>query len=410
MSGVMIKMGIYGIFRLYVTLEVTGLIFGEVVLVLGIVSGILGVVYALGKHDLKKLLAYHSVENIGIILLGAGIGMIGIASDNMVMASFGFAGSLLHVLNHSIFKSLLFLGAGAVLQKTGVRHIDQLGGLMKRMPLTGKTFLIGSVSISGLPPFNGFVSEFLIYYGAFHGLTLTGASFIFAMLAILSLAIIGGLAAACFSKVVGVVFLGEPRTPKAAAALEAGRTATLPMVILAAVCLLIGIFPEPFIMTVFHGLQSIKTLHPVGTDEIAFLAGNLAFAARLSLGLFLLSMLLRKLFYRNKEHATGPTWGCGFTQPTVKMQYTGTSYAMSIVDFFRPFVHIRTNYSGISRIFPGRTTYESRIDDIAETALVDRIVTPLLHLLGKLRWIQHGHIQLYIGYIIVTIIALLLFL
>ena len=409
MSGVMIKMGIYGIIRLYATLGVTELIFGEAVLLLGIVSGILGVVYALGKHDLKKLLAYHSVENIGIILIGTGIGMIGIASENMVMASFGFAGGLLHVLNHSIFKSLLFFGAGAVLQKTKVRHIDQLGGLMKRMPTTGKTFLIGSVSISGLPPFNGFVSEFLIYYGAFHGLTLSGSSFIFTMLAILSLAIIGGLAAACFSKVVGVVFLGEPRTQKAAEALETGFTMTLPMLLLATACLVIGIFPEPFIMAVFQGLKSIKTLQLVGTDEITIVAGNLAFAARLLLGVFLLSVLLRKVFYLKKEISRGSTWGCGFTQPTVKMQYTGTSYAMSIVDFFRPFVHIRTNYSGINRIFPGRTTYESRVDDIAETTLVDHIVSPILYLLAKLRWIQHGHIQLYIGYIIVTIIALLLF-
>ena len=409
MSGVMIKMGIYGIFRLYSSLGVSDLIYGEVVLTLGIISGILGVVYALGKHDLKKLLAYHSVENIGIILIGTGIGMIGIASDNMVMASFGFAGGLLHVLNHSIFKSLLFLGAGAVLQKTKIRHIDHLGGLMKSMPTTGKTFLIGSVSISGLPPFNGFVSEFLIYYGAFHGLTLGGSSFIFTMLAILSLAIIGGLAAACFSKVVGVVFLGEPRTEKAANASEPDFTMTLPMILLAAACLFIGVFPEPFIVTVFQALGSITALQLVSTGDIMKVADNLAFVARLLIVVFFLSLLLRKIFYRKKEVTSGSTWGCGFTQPTVKMQYTGTSYAMSIVDFFRPFVDIRTNYSGINRIFPGRTTYKSRVDDIAEKTLMDRIVSPVLYLLAKLRWIQHGHIQLYIGYIVATIIVLLLF-
>lgn len=409
MSGVMIKMGIYGIIRLYALLDVTDLIFGQTVLTLGMISGVMGVVYALGKHDLKKLLAYHSVENIGIILIGAGIGMLGIASGNMVMASFGFAGSLLHVLNHSIFKSLLFLGAGAVLQKTGTRHIDQLGGLIKRMPTTGKTFLIGSISISGLPPFNGFVSEFLIYYGAFHGLTLNGSSFIFVMLAIISLAIIGGLAAACFSKVVGVVFLGEPRTAQAENVVEAGFTMTVPMIVMAAVCLAIGIFPEPFVQACFMGLKSIKTLSPVGAEEVAVVSGNLAMAARLFLGIFLFSMLLRKLFYLRKKVDQGPTWGCGFTQPTVRMQYTGASYAMSIVDFFRPFVKIRTRYSGISRIFPGRTTYETQVDDIAETTLLDRIVTPLLYMFGKLRWIQHGHIQLYIVYIIVTIIVLLLF-
>lgn len=409
MSGVMIKMGIYGIFRLYTALDVTEILFGQVVLALGMVSGILGVVYALGKHDLKKLLAYHSVENIGIILIGAGVGMIGVASGNTLMAGFGFAGGLLHVFNHSIFKSMLFFGAGAVLQKSGVRHIDQLGGLIKRMPTTGKTFLVGSVSISGLPPFNGFISEFLIYYGAFHGLSLSGASFIFAMFAILSLAIIGGLAAACFSKVVGVVFLGEPRTGKAAGAVEAGISLTVPMIFLAVVCLVIGIFPEPFIFAAFQGLTSIKSLPPLSNDEIALVAGNLALAGRLILVVVLLSALLRKILYRKKEIAQGPTWGCGFSQPTVKMQYTGTSYAMSIVGFFRPFVRLHTNYSGIRRIFPGRTTYDTHVNDIAEVALTERLVTPLLFFLSKLRWIQHGHIQLYIGYIIVTIIVLLLF-
>ena len=409
MSGVMIKMGIYGIIRLYATLGASSLIYGEVVLILGIVSGILGVVYAIGNQDLKKLLAFCSVENIGIILIGTGIGMIGIASDNMIMASFGFAGGLLHVLNHSIFKSLLFLGAGTVLQKTKIKQIDQLGGLMKRMPVTGKTFLIGSVSISGLPPFNGFISEFLIYYGAFHGLTLGGAPFIFTILAILSLAIIGGLATACFSKVVGLIFLGEPRCEKAADASEPETTMTLPMVLLASACIVIGIFPEPFIHVACQALESIKYIRVVPTNEMMIVAGNLAFAARLLVIVFLASLLLRKLFYRKKDVTTGPTWGCGFTQPSVKMQYTGTSYAMSIVDFFRPFVGIRTSYSGINRIFPGRTTYRTEVHDIAEKTLMDRIVSPLLYLLAKLRWIQHGHIQLYIGYIVATIIALLLF-
>lgn len=409
MSGVMIKMGIYGIIRLYASLDVSSLIYGQVVLILGIVSGVLGVVYALGKHDLKKLLAYHSVENIGIILIGLGTGMIGIASDNMIMASFAFAGGLLHVLNHSMFKSLLFLGAGAVLQKTTIKKIDSLGGLMKRMPTTGKSFLIGSVSISGLPPFNGFVSEFLIYFGAFHGLTLGGSTFIFTILAILSLAVIGGLAAACFSKVVGVVFLGEPRCEKAANASEPGVTMTLPMVVLAGGCIYIGLFPEPFVVAVFQALANINSLQLVTVEDALTVAGNLAFVARLFFVIFIACMLLRKIFYLKKDVTAGSTWGCGFTQPTVKMQYTGTSYAMSIVDFFRPFVDIKTHYSGIKRIFPGRTTYASHVDDIAEKALMERIVSPVLYLLGKLRWIQHGHIQLYIAYIVATIIVLLFF-
>ena len=409
MSGVMIKMGIYGIFRFYAALDTTELVFGEAVLTFGMISGVLGVVYALGKHDLKKLLAYHSVENIGIILIGCGIGMIGLAEGNMTMASFGFAGSLLHVLNHSIFKSLLFLGAGVVLQKTGIRHIDQLGGIIKRMPTTGSTFLTGSISISGLPPFNGFVSEFLIYYGAFQGLLLSGSSFVFTMLAILALAIIGGLAAACFTKVVGIVFLGEPRTKMAADIQEAGMSMTIPMGILAASCLVIGIFPAPFVQIAFKALISIKPLVPLGAEEVALVTGNLAMAARIFLAVFLFSMLLRKVLYLRKQVSQKPTWGCGFTQPTVRIQYSGTSYAMSVVDFFRPFVQVKTRYSGINRIFPGRTSYTTKVEDISEIALVDHLAIPFLYFLRKLRWIQHGHIQLYIGYIIVAIVTLLLF-
>jgi hydrogenase-4 component B len=408
MSGVMIKMGIYGIVRFYLLIDVADLLIGQTILILGMVSGVLGVVYALGKHDLKKLLAYHSVENIGIILIGAGVGMIGLASDNAMMAGFGFAGCLLHVLNHSIFKSLLFLGAGAVLQATNIRHIDELGGLLKKMPFTGRTFLIGSISISGLPPFNGFISEFLIYYGAFQGMTLRGSSFIFAMLAILALAIIGGLAAACFAKVVGVVFLGEPRTRKAEKAGEAGSTMTIPMVLLAVSCLVIGVFPAPFVKLAFFGLQGSKGMVAVDSALLAGVSGNLAFAAQLLLGGSVVVAGLRKIFYAGKKIGRGPTWGCGFTQPTVRMQYTGTSFAMSIVDFFRPFVQVRTNYSGIDRIFPGKTTYDTKVDDVAETVLVDKSVSPLIGLLGKLRWIQHGQIQMYIGYIFLTIIVLLM--
>ena len=409
MSGVMIKMGIYGIIRLYSLLEVTNLIYGQTILILGVVSGVLGVVYALGKHDIKRLLAYSSVENIGIILMGAGIGMIGVCSGNRLMAGLGFAGCLLHVLNHSIFKSLLFMGAGALLQKTKIRNIDVMGGLLKTMPTTGKTFLAGAVSISGLPPFNGFISEFLIYLAAFQGLQLKGPTFLLMMFSIIALALIGGLAATLFTKVVGIVLLGEPRSEKAAAATECGLTMTLPMVVLAFCCLVIGILPEPFIHLVFLSLRDMHGFVAVNPDIVTGIARNLAFAARLFLGLLVFSLVVRRVCYVGKEVRRGPTWGCGFTRPTVRIQYTGTSYAMSVVDFFRPFVRVNTVYSGIKKIFPQKTTYETRVDDIAEITMNRGILDPLLLVLGKMRWIQHGNIQMYIGYIIFTIVVLLFF-
>lgn len=408
MSGVMIKMGIYGILRMYSSLGSSDLIIGQVVLVFGMVSGVLGVLYALGKHNLKRLLAYHSVENIGIILMGAGLGMIGVAHGNVVMAGFGFAGALLHVLNHSIFKSLLFFGAGAVIKATGTSHVDQLGGLMKRMPATGQTFLIGSVSISGLPPFNGFVSEFLVYFAAFQGLAYSHVTLLLAILAIISLAVIGGLASFCFTKVVGIVFLGEPRTPRAAEAGEGDRYLTWPMGILAAVCLGIGLFPEKFIQLAFWGLTDVMQFGRVDAVLIETIGANLALGSRLFLVIFIVLVLVRKLLYRDKVIARGSTWGCGFTQPTTRIQYTGTSYARSVVNFFRPFAIVRETEVRLQKIFPGRTVYEARVDDVAEVGIYQGLALPLLTLLGKFRWIQHGNVQLYIGYIIAAISILLL--
>ncbi len=406
MSGVMIKVGIYGIVRFYLLLAPTSVLFGQIIIALGIISGILGVVYAIGKHDIKRLLAYHSVENIGIIMMGLGVGMLGMATGNKTMAAFGFAGGLLHVFNHSLFKSLLFLGAGALIQQTGTAMIDQLGGLMKKMPLTGRSFLVGSISISGLPPFNGFISEFLIYYGAFHGLTPYGVSFFPSALVIISLALIGGLAAACFSKVVGIVFLGEPRNDSYARASEAGMLMVLPQLVLAAACLVIGIWPHYFVQASF---QAIPLVADFETTQFMPLMTNIARTAALFLFLFIIIEALRRFLYRGKEITRSGTWGCGFTQPTVRMQYTGTSYADTMTDFFRPFVRIHKKYSGIDKIFPGQTTYSSHVQDIFEIGLNSLVVQPVLYVIGKLRWIQHGNIQLYIGYIIVTIIVLLLF-
>lgn len=408
LSGVMIKMGIYGILRFYFLLDTPSPIPAWTIITLGMVSGILGVVYALGKHDLKRLLAYHSIENIGIILLGCGLGMLGLHSGDRIMAVFGFTGGILHVFNHAIFKSLLFMGAGAVVQKTGMRHIDQLGGLMKTMPVTGRTFLTGSIAISGLPPLNGFVSEFFIYYAAFLGLTHNGGIFPFAMASIVALSLIGGLAAACFTKVVGIVFLGEPRTPQGSHCTDAGFAMRAAMIMLALACLLIGLWPQPLIYAVCSSLQTFKPLAGISPDIFGPVPGYLAMAARLLVGLLLIVTLLRRLLYHGKTISLTGTWGCGFTRPTARIQYTGTSYAMSLVEFFRPFVRVKTQFSGLSNVFPDRTTYGSKVADVAETGLNRLVIHPLFHILGKLRWIQHGYIQLYIAYIILTIAVLLL--
>jgi hydrogenase-4 component B len=410
MSGVMIKTGIYGIVRMYLLLDLHTPIFGNILLITGAVSGILGVVYALGQHDLKRLLAYSSVENIGIILIGLGIGMIGVSSGNMPMAVLGFTGGFLHVLNHSIFKSLLFMGAGMVLHRTGTCSIDSLGGLLKRMKITGTAVIIGSLAISGLPLFNGFVGEFLIYMGGFKGIALENSAFIMGIIAIISLAVIGGLALACFTKVIGVVFQGEPRTPAAENADERGATMLVAMSVLAGACMLIGIFPQLIVQLPIKCVMALGLeFDPILFAPILQITENISLAAMCFVFLFLLAFGFRTLFYKGKIVTRSGTWGCGFTQPTVKMQYTGSSYASFILDFFSPVAPLEEDHVNIMGRFPENTHYRSQVNDIAGIYMNRLIVTPVLFFFDKLRWIQHGDIHLYIGYILLAIILLLFF-
>ncbi len=409
MSGVMIKTGIYGIMRLYALLDLHTPLFGEIVVIAGMVSGVLGVVYALGQHDLKRLLAYHSVENIGIILIGIGLGMIGVSTGNTIMAVLGFAGGLLHVLNHSIFKSLLFMGAGIVIKKTGTRSIDALGGLLKNMKITGITFLIGSLAISGLPPFNGFVSEFLVYLGGFKGVVSDKTTFVLSLLSIVSLAVIGGLALACFSKVVGVVFQGEPRSRTAEDVDEKGLTMLIPILILAGACVVIGVFPGLFFKMALKGISSLGIGYTVPIEPFLRITENITLAAAIFFVVFLTILSLRMLLYRKKPVGRSGTWGCGFTQPTVKMQYTGSSYAAFILEFFKPVAPMKEDHPAIQGRFPGNTHYHSHIHDIAELHMGNVAIRPILWMFDRLRWIQHGDIHLYIGYILLAVVVLLFF-
>jgi hydrogenase-4 component B len=410
MSGVMIKMGIYGILRTYLVLNWHSAVFGDIVLIAGMVSGILGVVYALGQHDLKRLLAYHSVENIGIILMGIGLGMIGVAAGKPIMAVLGFAGGLLHVLNHALFKSLLFMGAGMVLHQTGTRAIDALGGLIKKMPVTGATFVIGSLAICGLPPFNGFASEFLVYMGGFNGVALKGSGFALSLLAIISLALIGGLALACFTKVVGVVFQGGPRSAAAVNASEQGPAMLLPMLVLTAACLIIGVFPTFFVILPLKALPAMALGYGrIPIAPFAELTANITRFAALFFAVLAIILALRAMLYRGKPVTRAATWGCGFSQPTARMQYTGASFAASILEFFRPVAPLSVKHPPIQGRFPTRTHYHSQIHDVAELQLGRLIVRPVIWLFDKLRWLQHGDIHLYIGYILLAIVVLLFF-
>jgi len=414
MSGVMIKTGIYGLVRILFFLGTPDWWWGWTLLVIGLTSGILGVLFALSQHDLKRLLAYHSVENIGIIALGLGFGLLGLSSQNMTVAVLGFTGGLLHVLNHAVFKGLLFLGAGAVVAQTGTRDIDSLGGLLKKMPWTGATFLVGCVSICGLPPFNGFISEFLIFLAAFiavmHGTSALTAP---GLLIILGLSLIGGLAAACFAKAFSVVFLGTPRSQAAEEASEVGTTMKTPLIVLALLCLVIAL-ASPFILPAFG---RILQMYPQFSGESNF-AGIFAVAMNplkiicaCALNLFLLTgvfILIRLRLLRGRQVGQTVTWGCGYARPAATMQYTGSSFAQPLTDLFHTVLQTRSHVTGVDGYFPQKASFKSHTDDLFEAKMFSPFFRFIAHNLHRIVWIQNGVVQLSVLFIAVTLLMLLI--
>ena len=244
MSGVMLKMGVYGIVRMTALLPVTAVWWGGTLLAVGAITGVAGIAFAIGQHDLKRLLAYSSIENIGIIAMGLGLALLGRSQNRPDWVMLGLGGALLHVWNHGLFKSLLFFNAGAIIHAAHTRDMDRMGGLAKRMPRAMALFVVGAVAICALPPLNGFASEWLLYIGLFRTLGLGGEpGFPAAAMAAVSLAMIGALAVACFVKLFGTVFLGSPRGETADHAHDPSASMMIPMIVLAAGCVCIGLFP-----------------------------------------------------------------------------------------------------------------------------------------------------------------------
>ncbi len=411
MSGVMIKMGIYGILRSIQLLGGPVLEWGILLVLAGVISGILAILFALAQHDLKRLLAYSSVENIGIILLGLGVGMIGISLQQPVVAIFGLAGGLLHILNHALFKGMLFLGAGVIQQQCATLELDKLGGLKKQLPTTAFCFLLGAAAICGLPPLNGFVSEFLIYCGAVHGQTIGIVSAAWPLLLSLAgMALIGGLATACFVKVGGIIFLGSPRSQHAVQASETTPAMYLPMLLLAAACLGLGLFAPFFIQLVHYPLSVLlpasTTMAPLA-DATTRLK-DIMWITGVMLCLVLLLGLLRIILLRKRQVAIAPTWGCGYLHPHPRMQYTASSFARPVTLFFEAVLRPRVQRNVSEKLIPGTISYTSTTPDSVTRYGYTPLFVGVTRLLGILRWIQHGRVQLYILYIITTLFLLLM--
>ncbi len=345
MSGVVVKMGIYGLLRVTGLLDAPPAAWGWTLLAIGAFSAVLGVAFALAQHDLKRLLAYHTVENVGIIALGAGVALLGRTRGDPALVLLGFSGAALHVVNHALFKGLLFLGAGAVQHATGTREMDHLGGLAKTMRGTAILFTVGAAAIAGLPPLNGFVSEWLVALGFLRGLGRpSGDALAFLALGAPVLALVGGLAAACFAKVVGVVFLGSPRSSHAAHAHEAPLAMRLPMAALAAACVAIGLAPALLVAPLRDAAAGWARMDPEllagpatsafhGAVRVSVVAAGLVLLAGLAV-LARRRLLARATATSTEAPTPAETWGCGFAAPTARMQYTGSSFAALLLQRF----------------------------------------------------------------------------
>jgi hydrogenase-4 component B len=399
MSGIFIKMGILGLVRILALVPDPPLLWGEALTVLGAVSCVLGVACALGQHDLKRLLAYHSIENIGIILLGLGLGTLGRCLGSPVMAFLGYGGALFHVINHSLFKGLLFLGAGSAVRATGTRNLEAMGGLARAMPWTAGTFLTGSWAICGLPPLNGFVSEFLIYMAAFRGLSLGHSAY--AALALTALALAGALAAACFAKVFGMAFLGTPRSPEAARAVESPSAMRAPMAILAGACALLGLFPILLGPALGRAAAQLAGTPPLPFHRLA----HLALFTWIALPLLGAGALLWA-WTRRRIPSGLPTWDCGYAVGLPRAQYTSSSFAEGLVSWMAVVLRPKIHWRRVTGTFPSPRRYESHVPD----AVLDRLVEPGLGLAARgaafLRFLQGGHLALYLLYILLTLLAI----
>lgn len=415
MSGVIVKLGIYGIFRIIFLLKQDFIFLGEMIVSLSVLTGIYGILNAAVHRDFKKMLAYCTIENIGIIGIGIGLGLMGIGTGNALMIILGFSGALLHTLNHSLFKSLLFFTAGAVYQQTHTRDMEKLGGLIQSMPQTSLFFLIGGMAIGGLPPFNGFVSEFLIYSGLLLGIKSVGITYITLMIfSLAALALIGGLSMLTFTKGFGTIFLGNPRTRLHQPPQEVSIGMRLPQYFILLIMVSIGLFPQFYFSTVndivfkfIPAASSGKLLIPVSLmNSIA----GIGKSAMLFIVLMILIYLLRKSISRKHVALTGPTWGCGYAVPTPKMQYTGKSFSKSLGKLLNLIVLENKKYKELTalEIFPKGRKYASHYNDLFVIKIFNSVVDRLLFSMNYFKFIQNGKIQMYILYGIFFIVLVFL--
>lgn len=414
MSGVIIKIGIYGMLRMLMLIKTDMVTIGYFIVTISVITGVYGVMLAIVQHNLKKLLAYHSIENIGIIGIGIGLGCLGVGYGIPVLIICGFGGALLHTLNHSLFKSLLFYCAGNVYQAIHTMDIESMGGLLKRMPRSGYLFLIGSLAICGLPPFNGFVSEFFIYTGLFSALLSNHFLFtLFILFAIFGLVLIGGLALMCFTKAFGIVFLGTPRKKFDEGLVEEKPLKIFPMYLVALAIVIIGILPLIFMPAVQKIVQLYQPGAAVFTSvQLKSILEILSSVGWYSLGFIVLVAALyyiRHLITANREVTADSTWGCGYTGDATKMQYTASSFVRTYRKLAGPFLMIKKEKREACGLYPEHINQVTHPHDKVEAWFIEKPLLSIRKLLSRFVFLQNGNIQAYILYGLIFIgLAILL--
>lgn len=412
MSGVVIKTGIYGLLRLLSWLPDLPVGCAIGLMTVSLVTGVMGILYALGQPQVKRMLAYSSVENIGIIGLAISVALLGRSLQQPVLVAFGLGGALLHVLNHALFKGLLFLSAGAVLHDAGTGDMERLGGLAQRTPVNALAFLIGSVAICALPPLNGFVSEFAIYTGILQGVVTLPSSYA-AVLAscAAALALIGGLALVVFTKTFSVVFLGVQRDRSVSvhptpASMNAG------MLFLAGCCVAAAVGSGTLVPAVSAALMPFAGSASVQTETFG---ESLGLVARLlpPLGVLIvvtigLLAVRRRMTLGGAVDGAGGTWGCGYALPGTTMQYTGSSYAWKMVHSFRHVIRPMRQAPAIVGCFPPQDRLVTVTTDMVQERIYKPVFTGLARTFERLWPLQHGRIQLYLVYILATVLIVFL--
>ncbi|MBI1754848.1 hydrogenase 4 subunit B [Candidatus Azambacteria bacterium] len=420
MSGTMIKIAIYGIVRFAFDLLGAHTVWwwGVLVLAVGVVSAIMGVLYALMEHNLKRLLAYHSVENIGIILIGIGSALLFQAFGLYTFVGLGLIAALYHVLNHSIFKTLLFLGAGSVQKIMRSNDMERMGGLARYMPFTAVFFLIGAMAISGLPPLNGFVSEWLVFQGLFYNLMIDSIAVkIGVSISVALLALTGALALACFAKVYGIVFCALPRSKEASEAHEAGKPMVVSMAFLACACVALGVIPGIGFSLFMPIVEGLHLGHPIVSSWFSIMPAQ-SFPTRISPftvialvgGIIATGMLLMFMIWGRHRKRSAPTWACGRVVES-KMEYTASSFAMPFKLIFsglyRPTHNIERETLKGSQYLVTAVRYEEKIEPLFERYLYEPFINAMIALGNSMRKIQGGNINVYLSYIFIALLVLL---